>query len=215
MTADANATLNSPQSSFKRRAAYSVAAGAAACAAASSTQAAVVYSGLQNISIGSGFATQIDLNGDSQNDVKFKNYVFGGGPYQGGTVNFAPGRFVGFTSGNQYITALTAGAAINSTTANPSFFGSMAYGAVNPNAQFNNVTDKYVGLSFPAGPNTYYGWVRVDVTNSTNHFVIKDWAYESVAGTGISAGAVPEPGTLGLLAAGALGVTALRRNRRK
>jgi PEP-CTERM motif len=212
MTVETSSTSTSQQGSLKRRAAYSIAASAAAFAATNQADATVVYSGLQNISIGTGFSQQIDLNGDSQNDAKFTNYVFGGGPYQGGTVDFFPGKFVGFTSGNAYITALTAGSTINSGTLGPSFFGSMAYGASNPNAQFNNVTDKYVGLSFPAGANLFYGWVRVDITNATNHFLIKDWAYENVSGTGILAG-VPEPGTLGLLAAGALGISALRRRR--
>ncbi len=202
------------KTSGRRRVAYSIAAGAAVAGVSTDASAAIVYSGPKNISIGSGFSQAIDINGDAQNDVTFKNYIFGGGPYQGGTVNFAPGKFVGFSSGNAYITALTAGAPISSSTLGSSFFGSMAYGANNPNAQFNNATDKYVGLSFPAGPNTYYGWVRVDVTNATNHFLIKDWAYESVPGAGILAGAIPEPGTLGLMAAGALGVTALRRKRR-
>ena len=91
----------------------------------------------------------------------------------------------------------------------------MAFGASNPNAQFNNVTDAFVGLSFPAGGNTYYGWVRVDVDNAAGSFVVKDWAYESNAGQGIvtGAGIVPEPGALGLLAAGATGLAAMRRRR--
>ena len=83
--------------------------------------------------------------------------------------------------------ALSSGATIDSTTVGPSFTGSMAYGANNPNAQFNSVSGAFVGLSFPNGPDTFYGWVRVDVDNAAGRFTIADWAYEDVAGTGITA----------------------------
>ena len=205
----------SSQPSLKRRAAYTLAAGAAASMGAAEADAAVVYSGAQNISIASGNSQNLNLDGDAFNDVLLKNYNFGGGAYQGATVSFAPGKLVGFSNGLSYVSALAAGATIDSSTAGPSFFGSMAYGAINPNAQFNNVADAYVGLSFPAGGNTYYGWIRVDMNNAAKTFLVKDWAYESEPGVGIKAGAgvVPEPATLGLLACGAAGVAALRRKR--
>jgi hypothetical protein len=136
---------------------------------------------------------------------------------------------VGFNSGVlSYVSALTVYDPIGSANAGPTFFGSMAYGAANPNAEFNNVSDAFVGLSFPAGPNLYYGWVRVAIDNANKTFLIKDWAYEdntvaALSGSpvpldGILAGDtgdgfVPEPGTLGLLAAGAAGVVRMRRRR--
>lgn len=215
MTVESTPTISSGPKSLKRRAAYSLAAGAAACAATSSADAAVQYSGVQNISILSGVsAYELNLDGDSYNDIKLKNYIFSGGKYQGATVIFGPGQLVGFSAGNAYVSALNLGAPINSSTIGPSFFGSMAYGALNPNAQFNNVTNRYLGLSFPSGANLYYGWIRVDVNNAAGTFVIKDWAYQATSRQGILAGEVPEPGTLGLLAAGGLGVAALRRRRR-
>jgi len=208
-----SSTLTQP--SRKLRAAYTLAAGAAASVAVQDADAAVVYSGLQNISVTQFNSQNLNLDGDAFADIKLKNYVFGGGNYQGATVNFAPGKLVGFTAGNNYVTALTAGQSIDGSTLGPSFFGSLAYGASNPNAQFNNATDAYIGLSFPAGGNTYYGWVRVDVNNAAGTFVIKDWAYENVPDAGILAGAgqVPEPATLGLLACGAAGIAAMRRQR--
>jgi hypothetical protein len=68
-------------------------------------------------------------------------------------------------------------------------------------------------LAFPIGGVNHYGWVRVDINNAAGTFVVRDWAYEDSPGVGIPAGAIPEPGTLGMLAAGAVGVAALRRRR--
>lgn len=191
--------------------AYSLAAGATAMAAGS-TDAAIQYSGIQNISIGLGNGQQLNLDGDAYDDILLKNYVFSGGNYQGAYVNFFPGKMVGFNAGLNYVSALSSGAVIDGSTVGY-FVGSMAYGANNPNAEFNNVTDAYIGLGFPIGGVNHYGWVRVDVDNAAGNFVIKDWAYEDQAGVGITAGAVPEPGALSMLAAGATGLLAMRRRK--
>jgi hypothetical protein len=89
----------------------------------------------------------------------------------------------------------------------------MAYGGANPNAQFNSAANKYLGLSFSNGVSIFYGWVRVSVNNAGGSFVVHDWAYEN-AGAGIQTGAVPAPGALGLLAAGASGLGLLRGRKR-
>jgi len=194
----------------KRRAAYSL----AAVAAAGSAEAAVIYSGTQNISIAQSNSLNLDIDGDTQGDVLLKNYVFGGGNYQGASVNFFPGKMVTFNPGLfNYVTSLNAGFTVD-TAALGTFVGSMAYGAANPNAQFNSASGKFIGLQFPSGSNNYNAWVRVDVNNSGGSFNVVDWAYENVPGVSIVTGVVPEPvSSLGLLAAGAAGVAVLRRRR--
>jgi hypothetical protein len=195
----------------RRRVAYSL----AAAASSGTAQAAIVYSGPQNIAINQFSSLNLNIDGDAYGDVLLKNYVFGGGNYQGATVNFFPGKMVTFNPGAfNYVTALNSGFTIDTASlATGNFTGSMAYGAANPNAQFNSAAGKFIGLQFPSGPNNYNAWVRVNVNNSAGSFTVVDWAYENVSGQPIVTGVVPEPSTLGLLAAGAAGVAALRRRR--
>jgi hypothetical protein len=232
MTINVRPSGHSQSGATTRRAAYSLAAGAAACMAATEAEAVVVYSGLENISIGQFSSQNLNIDGDAYNDILLKNYVFGGGNYQGAGVNFAPGLVAGFFANNfGYVSALSAFDTIDGMTVGPGFAGSMAFGANNPNAEFNSVSNAFIGLSFPSGSDTYFGWVRVAIDNAAGTFVIKDWAYndlteppatgvtQAITGPGIQAGDtgdgfVPEPGTLGLLAAGAVGVAGLRRRRR-
>jgi len=195
------------------RLAYSLAAGAAA-ATALSAGADVIHSGLQDLSIGQFTSLNLNVDGDAYGDVLLKNYVFGGGYYMGAYVNFFPGKLVSFNSGGSaYAAALSAGFLIDSSSVGPSFYGSMAYGGANPNAQFNNASNKYLGFSFASGSNLFYGWARVSVNQAAGTFTVHDWAYEN-SGGGIVAGAVPAPGALGLLAVGASGLGLLRGRKR-
>lgn len=85
---------------------------------------------------------------------------------------------------------------------------------------FNSALGQFAGLQILDGPNTYYGWVQLQVTNNGNPTSINavNWAYNDVSGESIAAGegaGVPEPGTaaLSLLAFGSAGVLAWRRRR--
>lgn len=53
---------------------------------------------------------------------------------------------------------------------------------------WNGVTDKYLGLKFTTGANTYYGWARLDVSSVADVFTLKDYAYNSTADAAINAG---------------------------
>lgn len=55
---------------------------------------------------------------------------------------------------------------------------------------WNNPTDKYLGLKLIKGTNTYYGWVRLSVNTSGPgaYLIIRDYAYNSISNKAILAG---------------------------
>lgn len=82
-------------------------------------------------------------------------------------------------------------------------------------AQWNlNSSNNIIGFRFQNEANAnsiHYGWARVNFGSTITDRRLVEYAYESVAGASISAGAVPEPSSLGLLAMGAVGLMARRR----
>jgi len=74
----------------------------------------------------------------------------------------------------------------------------------------------YIGMRFDPGDGLHYGWINVvRDPDATNPYALDAlaWGYETEAGVPIPAGAVPEPGSLALLAFGA--GAALRRRRQR
>jgi hypothetical protein len=273
------------RASAHRRTAYALAAGATAACTAGPADAAIVYSGLQNLTINPGAYQILRLDGDNRDDLQLKNYNFAQGRYFGAFLIRVYGRFVGFQDNDNtkgpgmtpltlgYASALGLGAVIDSGSINEYIPQAvMAYGAVNPNGQFETVNDKYLGFRFrigpPEAPSLHFGWLRLDTNRATGLMTVKDWAYQSDPEVGILAGAggrgdfngdtlvngndlllwqqqvapptggaptpdarlndwraafgtgssatpaavaAPEPGTLGFLAAGAVGLALLRR----
>jgi len=97
-----------------------------------------------------------------------------------------------------------------------STYGNMAFRTADGDGgSFLNTSEKYLGVKFTIGANTNYGWIQVDVggTSEPTYALIKGYAYNDVDGGTITAGQVPEAGSLALLALGAAGLAAWRKNR--
>ena len=73
-------------------------------------------------------------------------------------------------------------------------------------------TEGYVGIQFFAADGLHYGWIRV-LGGFENDGTILDYAYNSVPGQTITAGAVPEPSTWALLGVGFAALWKFRRRR--
>jgi hypothetical protein len=90
------------------------------------------------------------------------------------------------------------------------------HGRAQSHLSFGN---QFVGFEFQISGTTHYGWANVTLSSQT--LVVNDWAYDNIAGQSIQAGQtiVPEPAEsalgLGLLALGAVGVSAYKRRRQK
>lgn len=88
-----------------------------------------------------------------------------------------------------------------------------------PTLELTDLEDAYLGISVFQGDQTFYGWVNFSIPNQAGaQFVIHGFGYNDEAGASIRAGQttdIPEPGTLALLAAGAVGVAAGSARRRR
>lgn len=182
------------------------AAGAGVGFAAEQANAAVVYSGIQNLSVPATF------------DGLYLNMVAGN---SGGLGSSTPGWDIDpwVTGGNWAIFN------VGSNGTGGVMSGNLAIGtpigaagpwltaAATPIPTGNNVI-MGIRLFSEVDSSIHYGWARFSnvVNPATAPMTIVDWAYESVAGAGINAGAgIPTPGVASVLAIGAAGLAGRRR----
>ena len=76
----------------------------------------------------------------------------------------------------------------------------------------------YLGFQFAGDEGLHYGWMQVRVDPSSLYITLFDMAWEDEAGKAILAGdmgsPVPVPGTIGLMAAGLLGLVGIQRKKK-
>lgn len=201
---------------------YALAVGGGGLVAGTPAQAEIVYTPAHTW-VGRGSTVEIDLNHDGHFDVALHR----------SSTFFSTGFFLraaalGKNGFANKAAPLNVGAPIG---ASRTFVGSAplatAYNyAVGPWA---NVKDRFLGIEFHFGGQTYYGWAELSVDADANtdpeglHLdtLLEGYAYNTVpnqrilagqTSTGLAATPSREPGALGLLALGAIGLGFWRQN---
>lgn len=201
------------------------AAGVAGVGATQSADAAIVHSGIVNINVPSttsGIYLNVvtgvsattpagsvgwDLNPWSSSGLSvWTNNGANPAASDGTVINAAGGSSATLTDN------LPAGFIIDGTSTYGRTAGSEVSG---PTALLVNSSNNIVGFRFwnEAGSSIHFGWVRFSTgtTLGAQPRAVVEYAYESTPNTGIAAGAIPTPGSLALLAVGALGLAGRRR----
>ena len=193
---------------------HMVAAAAVAAGTAATANAAIVYSGLVNLTCPNTFAgVYLNLQTGATGTSSGSNPGWDINPYGNGYLRlFQPGSGGGFMSysgglgaGNlDFGQTIGAAATWHTSIAN----STPSFGAGAGQWKFN--ADNLLGVRFiDASSAVRYGWVRFRMGADANSKVIVDWAYDD---TGASIGAgVPAPGALALL--GVAGLAGRRRRR--
>lgn len=139
-----------------------------------------------------------------------------------GTNGALSAQFIGVAGtfgGNpyHYVGKLNFGANISLGNFLPNVVGKynpLATGGGYPNSQWTSIGSGYIGFRFDLGNGVQYGWAQLNMTTGPrlNAYTIIDYAYADPGET-LVAGQVPEPGSLGLLAFGAVGLLLWRQKR--
>jgi hypothetical protein len=190
--------------SFEKRLKVYSAAAAGVLALAPSADAAIHYSGIQNLPVDSSHTQDIDLNGDSNTEFIFRYSAFGnthkildyqshGAQVIGG---FSDGRVSRLSSNYEIKGTLGFGL---SWYIHPllNLIRSSNYGGYSSYGNFNNATG-FLGVRFHTnacqGSNWNYGWIQYHGNTPASFSspvsgTIIDWAYEDSCNTPIAAGA--------------------------
>ncbi len=213
----------------KKWMAYAAAGTAAAFTTATAENDAfadIHYSGIVNISVAgttTGYFNVVALTAfaDAGTTVALARHGFFSATGASGAAQFgAFGQVAGTAPGFIYASKLAYGLNVSTLpNFNPaSYFNTLAWGGGYTLSQWLAPGQGYLAFTFDLGAGTQFAWARLDMTGSPNNsFTIVDWAYGDV-GQALKTGqisAIPEAGSLGALALGAVGLLSWRRSRRK
>jgi hypothetical protein len=219
-----------PKSPFDRSlVAYALASGAVA----SSASGAIVYSGVQNLSLaaGAGAANSlaIDVNGGGTDFTLTFLAHDGSNPGRLDITSSASAASLATGASKNIAAALSAGDAISSSPA-PNQWGAASQQKLMTQfdqttgaalaGDWGNVSNRYIGgrIETTPGSNQFnYGWIRISTPSSdAGSVVVHDWAYETTVGQSILAGqtsSIPGGGAIALFSLGAAGLGRWRQRK--
>ncbi|MGC4017344.1 MAG: PEP-CTERM sorting domain-containing protein [Luteolibacter sp.] len=187
-------------------------------AAAAPSQAAIVYSGLRDIAITTTFdGVYLDVDAGTTSGTESTGWdinPFFGGEGIANSPDFQPARTT--IALDAPILNATFGSTVDGSLNFLSDYGGSDSHIGSGSNQFASGTEGYIAFKFTPNDDsgTFYGWMRVSLSNDGSTGLIRDWAYDN-SGSSIIVGsitAVPEPSGFALLGLGAAGL--LRRRRK-
>lgn len=181
--------------------AYAAAAGTIALAGAADAQ--IVYTDINpDTVIHDSLIYVLDFDNNGQPELRFQTILSSG---SSSSAQLATATVLGNASnaviGSLYAanypfpSAMNNGDSINVSNTgwqNAAINGGVQYlGVVYGSSTYANwlgQNDKYMGVRFSIGANTHYGWVRLSVSTGADTITIKDYAYQTLPGVGLTAG---------------------------
>lgn len=185
-------------SSNKLLLAASAVAGVGAILVPPPAEAAIVYSGLQELDVANSGSVAVDFDGDAVMDVTFvhSSYPSSSGNYQ---IMEGPAGDVSFVGSSDMPDRLVKGMLINDNGIVAKSVAVLA-GENGIGSSYGNFLGNsgYLGIKFKISSNTHYGWIQYKANANASIGTIIDWAYENTPGkaieTGDTSGEVIEPG---------------------
>ena len=187
--------MNNPLLNKKLRS-YSALASSFALAA-TQADAQIIYTDINpdsTVALGGSFYN-LDLDNDGTFDFAINVTIGTSASYTSQQIGISPAGTNGVAGSSVgayiYPFAMNAGDTIKTSlqfNLGPNQSMASYFGASYSYGNWLGVTDKYLGLKFYIGTAAHYGWARLDVNATANQFIIKDYAYNTVADAYILAG---------------------------